>query len=512
MRPFLGERDISQTNMLPDDLFNIFAEFGGSQVAICLACTCKLIKKCLDESYPVPVACRVTEILDPSRGFGRRPGAVGKYTRVVAINREELSHLPYSVTKVKIQPSRSLGDLSKIKWPTRLRSIEFVNYFNQPLSEISWPPQLRFLDVGAHFSQPTFQWPKSLTHLCLGSSFDFPVANLPEKLQSLTLSTMEFRSPIVSLPPNLRVLRLASRYESPLPSLPSTLTHLDLGGYTGPLADLHWPSQLQVLHLGRFVFNQTFEDLPDTLKELNFGDTFNGVLPRLPSGLKVLRFRAFDQPLQLLPQQLTELFLGDHFNQPVDQLCLPESLRVLVFGTRFNQPVYHLKWPAGLKSLVFGRDFNQHVEGLPDGLTHLTFGYRFNRPIFALPPALQALTFGHWFDQPLPTLPADLQYLAFGHYFNQPISNMSPNIREIVFGDSLNQNINLLTQCKKLIQVRLGVSFRTYTWDIPGSLRLVQINKRCQRLDHHRTLLAAKDFQEISEGRGALHYAIFKRR
>ena len=74
---------------------------------------------------------------------------------------------------------------------------------------------------------------------------------------------------------------------------------------------------------------------------------------------------------------------GKYFNQSVDNL--PESLTHLEFGDMFNQPVENL--PNSLTHLEFSciSYFNQAVENLPNGLTHLIFGSSFSQTVDNLP-------------------------------------------------------------------------------------------------------------------------------
>jgi hypothetical protein len=136
---------------------------------------------------------------------------------------------------------------------------------------------------------------------------------------------------------------------------------------------------------------------------------------------------------------LCKKYVRSLFNQSVSGL-LPESIKELYFGHSFNQPLEGL--PQSLTHLTFCYSFNQPLEGLPQSLTHLTFGYSFNQPLEGLPQSLTHLTFGCSFNQPLEGLPQNLTFLKFGKFFNKHV-NLPKSIRRLKFGISFNQNIEL---------------------------------------------------------------------
>jgi hypothetical protein len=97
----------------------------------------------------------------------------------------------------------------------------------------------------------------------------------------------------------------------------------------------------------------------------------------------------FNQSINNLPNSITHLTLGDYFNQPVENL--PHSITHLTFGAYFNQPVNKL--PSSITHLSFGEHFNQPLDNLPNTLTHLLLGYNFNKTIQHLPESVIELGF-----------------------------------------------------------------------------------------------------------------------
>ena len=102
------------------------------------------------------------------------------------------------------------------------------------------------------------------------------------------------------------------------------------------------------------MFNKSINGLPNSLRHLIFGYSFNRVI--------------------ILSDSLTHLTFGYCFNQDIN---LPNSLTHLTFCKNFNKLVI---FPNYLTHLTFGYDFNQFIL-IPNSLTHLTFGRNFNKNI-----------------------------------------------------------------------------------------------------------------------------------
>ena len=69
--------------------------------------------------------------------------------------------------------------------------------------------------------------------------------------------------------------------------------------------------------------------------------------------------------------------IGWHFNQSVDNL--PNSISHLTFIGGFDQPVNNL--PNSISHLTFEYCFDQPVNHLPNSIIHLTFGDNFNQQL-----------------------------------------------------------------------------------------------------------------------------------
>ena len=118
-----------------------------------------------------------------------------------------------------------------------------------------------------------------------------------------------------------------------------------------------------------------------------FSPEFNELLnPELLSRYQTLIFSNYELN-DNFPNKLS--FCDNKFNQSVDNL--PNSIINLTFGSNFNQPVDNL--PNSIINLTFGWKFNQPVDNLPNSVINLTFGSDFNQTMKKLPQNLKKIIF-----------------------------------------------------------------------------------------------------------------------
>ena len=131
---------------------------------------------------------------------------------------------------------------------------------------------------------------------------------------------------------------------------------------------------------------------------------WNGRLVNLPLGIKNLIFAEdignnicskFNDSIENLPNTITTIKLGYSFNGFVD--FLPSSLQILTLGYSFNQPVDNL--PQKLTHLTFGAWFNKPIDNLPNSITHLTLGKYYSKEVSNLPYNLQILRIPYTFKK-----------------------------------------------------------------------------------------------------------------
>lgn len=95
------------------------------------------------------------------------------------------------------------------------------------------------------------------------------------------------------------------------------------------------------------------------------------------------------------------LYFGYLFNQTVDNL--PNYVINLNFGHNFNQRVNKL--PNSIITLTFGYNFYQLVDNLPNSIINLNFKYNFYRRINKLPNSIVNITIRHDYVNLVDNLP-----------------------------------------------------------------------------------------------------------
>jgi len=272
-----------------------------------------------------------------------------------------LLHLPSHIHTLTLGGVMEGNALAALTFPPSLTVLDLGSECDACLGDVRWPPHLTRLVTGMMFQQPLVYWspPSSLTELNFGGEDDFSTWNLPvtqlhlpSNLQRLTFSRL-FDQPLTFLqfPPSLRVIRFGERFNQSLAAgawtPPPGLEELILFGcWNRPCTDLHLPPKLRKLTLP-FFFNQPVENehgacilnLPDTLVELRFGETFNQSLRnlQLPHSLRFLS----------LPNSYCYNSITDNRIQP--PLSLPPRFQCLEV---YNESAFeaqgwaqHPQWP-----------------------------------------------------------------------------------------------------------------------------------------------------------------------
>jgi len=340
----------------------------------------------------------IKTMLDPSRGWARRKGVIGRFTAFYVSTLDELAHLPRGTLQLELRlPKESIltsantfpaslthltfgddfnGPVDDLELPASLTHLTFGVIFNQRIRRIELLASLTYLKVGGDKSIENLKLPASLTHLVLGHGGHGPVATIED----------------LNLPDSLTHLEFSLRQSIETLKLPASLTHLTFGTYFNqPVENLELPASLTHLVIGERVSGSTVGSL------------------KLPASLTHLEVGGF-QPIEHLnlPASLTHLTFGTYYNQPIDQITLPASLTHLQFGFYFNQPIDQIKLPASLTHLIFGVNFKRPIDRLklPASLAHLEFSYAFNQPIDHL------------------KFPASLTYLELDHSYMQSIEKL----------------------------------------------------------------------------------------
>lgn len=255
------------------------------------------------------------------------------------------------------------------------------------------PPLLTTLILGPNFNCPIFALPHSIQVIKLGSSFTYPLPYLPTNLLELHIHTINSHSfsHISSLPPFFRTLKVYSH------------TPLECQSWDHFFISFPTNNNIATLHLYN-VYVPPLYNLP-SLQNLRINGNVGVVVPE---GIKQLKLGgSYNLPLPNLPHNITHLKFGHSFNSTISEL--PLSLSHLTFGDMFDQPLPHF---SSCKNL-----------------THVTFGYCFNRELIVeegmeeyIFPYVKFIKFGQQFDQCLDIyLPESLVSLEIGQAYSKKI-------------------------------------------------------------------------------------------
>lgn len=225
------------------------------------------------------------------------------------------------------------------EYPADLQRLTFGHGFNRPVNNL--PMSIEYLQFGAHFNQFVENWPINLKILILGRSFNQLIDNLPDGLNKLNFSLdihADFNTPVNRWPAALEELVLSARFNRNLANLPPTLKSLTLGRYyVQPIDGL--PEQLETLTLG--IYDLDVVNWPPALKELHMpiDSLFNQSIDDLPDTVEIISIgRAFFTPVNKVPQNLETVYLAKYWKQKrVFPVEIQEKLQPL--GALFVQVV-----------------------------------------------------------------------------------------------------------------------------------------------------------------------------
>ena len=125
-----------------------------------------------------------------------------------------------------------------------------------------------------------------------------------------------------------------------------------------------------------------------------------------------------------LPSSIKYLKLGHSFNQTVDNLG--NTLEEIIFSYEFNQHVDNL--PFSIKSITFGFSFNQPINNLPNNIIYISLSYSFNNKIDDLPIGLETLIIGKNFSLEINCLPKTLKFLVIKSKYYSDYAYLKNNI------------------------------------------------------------------------------------
>lgn len=229
-----------------------------------------------------------------------------------------------------------------------------------------------------------------------------------------------------NIPSRIKVLRLMNTFNYPIDNLPDSVIQLEISGkFNHPIKKL--PNNLTHLIFNSHIQNNMHCEItsfPPNLINLQLPDSKIN-LDNLPPNLIHLNVGCSVDSLDKLPEKITHLTIRS--NCPVNNL--PESVKYLEFGYNFNQPVDNL--PRNIVKITFGGRFNQQVNNLPANLIDLEFGLYFNQPIDNLPSNLKTLKLGNGFRKEITSLPNTLEYISFDSCYLKKLDALPDTIKVI---------------------------------------------------------------------------------
>ncbi|EGC40598.1 hypothetical protein DICPUDRAFT_73890 [Dictyostelium purpureum] len=263
--------------------------------------------------------------------------------------------------------------------------------------------------------------PYGVHTLSFGDAYDFPLSNvIPHSVTSLKLGYL-FQHSIKDgeLPDSLKDITFGENFNQQLIPLPKNCENVTFGwSFNKPLS----------------INGETC--ISSSVKKIHFGNLFNQkICPGDLQNVEVLEFeKNYNQPLVsgCLPPTLVSLSFYGHFNQALTLGSLPTGfLTKIIFSNSFNQPIESGVIPQTVKHITFGKDFNQTIanSGIPKSIVTLNLGSNFNNVLdigeFS---SLTELKISDRYDQPLldnwwksktSGSVCLLKKLEFGYDFNQ---------------------------------------------------------------------------------------------
>ena len=146
----------------------------------------------------------------------------------------------------------------------------------------------------------------------MGKKFNLPINNLPSTLISLTLGEC-FNQPVNNLPNSLKYLHFNEKFNQPIDTQETFLTEKVSGAH-------HKFTERKFIGC----------NLPNSLIELTFtwGSKFNQSIENLPNSIIHLKLgREFSQSVNILPASLTHLTLDREFIKK-NKKQLPKSIKI----------------------------------------------------------------------------------------------------------------------------------------------------------------------------------------
>ena len=256
------------------------------------------------------------------------------------------------------------------------------------------------------------------------NTFNQSINNLPDNIKKITIENTTYDKPINKLPDNLEAFTFHTEfYDFPnnkLFDFPKTLKHL--GWYCFGCTNL----------------KITIDMFPKTLLSLTLGIEFENSDLYYFSNLKELTIDIcdFNQSLDNLPNTIEKLtIISDTFDLPLDNL--PNLLKELHFHSNSYSETSTYEYsfdtlPISLEKLTLPANYKGNLDNLPQGLKYLEIKDEFEGSVNNLPDSLEVLEWISIYDYKgqITKIPANLKEVIFGH--NYETRNMKQKIRKML--------------------------------------------------------------------------------
>ena len=385
----------------------------------------------MDKKYPLPKMLKVLDIDSFEGDIAKYDFLKELISLSVSILKQNLDVLPDTLESLDIGTFE--GTLTVL--PSKLESL-VLRGFNDTLEKGVLPDSLVSLHLEAFNQDLTPNvFPDSLLSLKLGDFNKYIHKDLlPRELQSLELRA--YNRTIYSLPSGLKSLELHNFDQQLKISLPPQLTSLKMHSYTKNLIFdtsvdydeddyereiiVVLPLALVSLELGAYNHK-----LGTYYSHLGISNRFMEYIHYLPSSLRSLNLKKYNQRLSYLPPNLTSLNLEEFNFEQLELGCFPPDLESLTMG-KYNLPLRQYVLPEKLESLTMGKynlPLRQHI--LPKTLKSLILT-EYDHVLPVLPEKLRILYLNS-FDQTVEkgTFPPLLEHIISGSWLDDDVLPIS---------------------------------------------------------------------------------------
>jgi hypothetical protein len=240
-------------------------------------------------------------------------------------------------------------NLSLDNLPNSLKILGFGKNFNSSLNNL--PNSIKILSIGSKLSNKIEVFPKELKQIIFHNDYNHELSNLNQNTELyLTSKCLNIQIPNshkkVSITNDLEMLNNIQYI------IPDDIDDIKIyiGGYnTNKIGEWNYlkklPSNLKTITFINSIFINCEENilklLPRKLNKIIFSEDFN-----------------YNKKIEIgdLPDTLEVLYLPDKFNKTIDKTNLPNNLKELKIGYSYDKLITNL--PTNLKKIILSKYYN----------------------------------------------------------------------------------------------------------------------------------------------------------